>query len=152
MVIKGMHFVGKANGVGSFDNGFGIDLFVNRDLTEAVEEKNLFIGQPVYARVGWSVTTVQSKIGFYVEDCDVIFPTGTQIRIISNTCYATTFSTVQLQKEKIVATESTFRFNTFMAGGGAQSVKLQLQCGVILCTADDTSQSSKITYFFDQNF
>ena len=41
-------------------------------MSTLVNDENVYVGYPVYARVSWEVTSAQEMVNFYVSDCSVI--------------------------------------------------------------------------------
>ena len=133
---------------GSLAQGFGLQLFVDPQMSSVVESNNLFIGQEVFAQIAWSVTKLEKQVGFYINSCDLVFDENGQadaIRIIDDNCYSATFGTTQLQQQKMVANKSEFKFTSFIVGEGAQRMKMQLKCCIKLCVNSDTSCRGNIT-------
>ena len=92
----------------------------------------MLLGQPVYASLKWTVSSISTLLNYYIDSCEVDFTTG-QISIINKNCYLTALGARQLQQSKVVTKESQFQFTSFFVGGGASTIKMKLNCSVKIC-------------------
>ena len=127
----------KATKFGSLANGFSLNLFTDRSMNIPVQTENLYIGRSVYAAVDWQVSALSHLVNFYVDSCEIEFDDKKSLQIIENNCYARTFGTKQLQKEKVVSKSSRFQFTSFIVGHGARSMKMQMTCSVKICSVTE---------------
>ena len=62
----------SAQGFGTFDEGFEIELFTDEFVTP-VSAENVYIGSNLFVKTAWKVTTLLDKLSFYVDQVIKIY-------------------------------------------------------------------------------
>ena len=122
---------------GSFDTGLSLKFYT--DLNYNIEQTSAStIGDIVYPMVSWEVTSLSTKIGYYLKTCrveDVSAGAGTGLKILSESCYA---NAVSAQPEgdaatnKFVTQHSQFSYHSFSYDTSATDTQ-KLICDVEFC-------------------
>lgn len=140
--VKSAEVNGNQVTVGDLKSGFSLDLYTDEAQQSTVDGQNLYIGAPVYADMTWSVTTTQTLVNFYVDDCDIVDDTHT-VNMIRDNCYSMALGVRQLgmktAEDKLVSSSSKFSFISFTIGKQARlEAQLSIVCKVKLCVVTDT--------------
>ena len=122
----------KAFSDGSFKNGFSITLFQDASWSTAVDEHTkVYIGSTLFVQTEWSVTSLKSKIHFYVQSCTVNQGTYA-VEIIKNNCYSTAVEASLAQSQHVVHNRARFTYKTFSIGQ-TMSTSEKITCTLRLC-------------------
>jgi len=115
----------------SLAHGFSIELHTDTTF-EGMKLNKVKMGAPIFVAVKWGVSSaLAERVRFYVRDCRVVNG-ETSLAIVENNCYSEMVGAALISESHIVATSSSFKYNTFSftdsAGGGQK-----LECSVELC-------------------
>lgn len=128
---------GEATKTGDLKSGFSLDLYTDPAQTTLADVTNVYIGYPVYGDMTWSVTTAQTMVNFYIDECDLV-DGEMEIKFIRDNCYSLSVGASQRQEAKMVAASSKFSFVAFTVGDGSRlQMHSTITCRVKLCIATD---------------
>lgn len=145
LTISGAAASGQAIKTGNLKSGFSLDLYTDPAQTIPTGSTNVYIGQPVYGDMTWSVTTAQTMINFYLDDCDLV-DSGAVIKFVRDNCYSRTLGATQRQEAKIVSSTSKFSFIAFTVGTGDRyEMHSTITCKVRLCIATDSACAAALS-------
>ena len=130
---------GFVTGTGSFKNGISLAFYKDETFSSLITE-SLLLGQILFAQAAWSTTSLQDKINFYVQKCDVVSVNAAQeevgsVRIIDQSCYAQVVDVTPLGsavQNKIVKHKSQFSYRSFTFHRNVVETQL-LRCDVEFC-------------------
>jgi len=140
ITVKGATATGTTSHIGDLTDGFDLELFVDDSFSTAADATNLFIGQPAFVKLSWSVTSATSTINFLVDGCRVKdTTTDKEVAIIKNNCYANSLGVTQLSTDKKNDLEFKFSFISFTLGT-SQNIQMtaKMTCTVKMCVKAET--------------
>ena len=127
---------GHVTASGALDSGISLKYFIDDTFRFENNSPNV-LGWPLFAMVEWEVTSLTSKVGFYIKQCRVedTLVEGDGVPIVSQSCYAKAVGAKPLKgtlANKFVTRQSQFSYNAFSFNPTAASSQ-KLTCEVEFC-------------------
>ena len=97
----------------------------------------MHIGSFVYSSIEWTIKTLESKVNFYIDSCEINIGAESNLPLISDNCYAQVFRAHQVQQSKVVSDRSVFGFQTFIAGRSQKHMRMNLSCCIKVCIKEE---------------
>lgn len=139
---------GALNYYGNWANAFSL-IFTEADYTTQMNPAQNVIGRTLYAAVNFSGLNV--PLWWYVNDCSVIGPSSTELRIVANSCYSEFVNgrwgganTADVDADKKVQTTSTFSYTSFSFGKNPSETQ-RLRCGIVFCLENDDNANCNLS-------
>ena len=128
-----------AIGIGSLKRGFSLNIYDNDSYQNVIGPADkVFIGATVFAKISWSLTTLEDSVSFYIDRCEIDLD-GQDVAIVQDNCYAKAVSAKLLSDPVLQSSEVKLSYKTFTSTFGSTEQSALLKCVIRLCVNSENT-------------
>lgn len=142
--VKGATATGQASTIGDLSGGFKLGIYVDQNYTTLANVSNLFIGQPAYGEVEWTVSTASAAVDYVVNECKVVHTDANsdthEVAVISSQCFSSALGAEAISSTRRNDSRFNFKFTSFTVGG-SNTIEMQAKmvCSLTVCLKSDAN-------------
>lgn len=142
--VKGATATGDASKVGDLSGGFTLGIYVDDSYITLADVSNLFIGQPAYGAVEWSVSTASAAVDYIVNECKVVHTDANsdthEVAVISSQCFSSALGAAPISATRRNDSLFYFKFTSFTVGD-SNTIEMQAKmvCSLTVCLKSDAN-------------